>query len=143
VIDILGQPIIATNVHASTEKEVEVKEPREVRLEVIVNWTPERIEKEIRTVFPESPNTAVAIAKAEGGLVKERQSDHYRDGVREPSFCAFQIHEPSWMKEAKRLGYGDYKTNPASCIKMARYIYDVGTWDEWSVYNNGSYKKHL
>jgi len=135
----MGKPVYATNVQTATV----VEEPKEVRLEVVINWTPERIEKEIRDVFPETPNTAVAVAKAEGGLVKERQSDHYRNGVREPSFCAFQIHEPSWMKEAKRLGYGDYKTNPASCIKMARYIYDVGTWDEWSVYNDGSYKKHL
>jgi len=140
--DVLSKPYVL-EVQAAELEEVK-EEPKEVRLEIVVNWTPERIEKEIRATFPEAPNTAVAIAKAEGGLVKERQSDHYRNGVREPSFCAFQIHEPSWMKEAKRLGYGDYKTNPASCIKMARLIYDnAGGWTDWSVYKNGSYKRHL
>ncbi len=136
--DILSKPYVM-EVQAATIKE----EPKPVEIEVVINWTPERIEKEIRATFPEAPNTAVAIAKAEGGLLKERQSDHYRNGVREPSFCTFQINEPSWMKTAKILGYGDYKTNPASCIKMARYIYDTAGWDEWSVYNEGTYKKHL
>ena len=125
----------------------EPEEPREVRLEVIIDWTPERIEKEIRDTFYFDPHTAIAIVKAEGGLNKEIQSHIVTNGIQEPSFCAFQIHEPSWMKKAKKLGYGDYKTNPASCIKMARYIYDNATdrngnrlyWNSWSAYKNGSY----
>jgi len=135
------QPLIVHKAEAATFKE----EPKEVKLEVVVDWTPRRIEKEIRTVFHEIPNTAVAVAKAEGGLVKERQSDFYRNGVREPSFCAFQIHAPSWDKKAKNLGYGDYKTNPASCIRMAKYIYDhTGkNFNQWSAYREGKHKKYL
>lgn len=138
--DVLSQPYVQ-EVQAATIKE----EPKKVRLEVVINWTPERIEKEIRTTFKEAPNTAVAIAKAEGGLVKERQSDFYKDGVRERSFCAFQIHEPSWDKKAKHLGYGDYKSNPEHCVAMARYIYDhTGkNFNQWSAYTEGKYKKFL
>lgn len=120
-------------------------EPKKVQVEVVIDWTRERIEKEIRKTFHETPNTAVAVATEEGGLHKVRQSDIYKNGVREPSFCTFQIHEPTWGKEAKRLGYGDYKTNPAHCIAMARHIYDTAgqSWSDWSAYNNGSYLKHL
>ena len=125
--------------------EAEAKEEIEVKLEVNIDWTKERIVQEIRKTFPETPNTAVAIATEEGGLHKVRQSDIYKNGIREPSFCTFQIHEPSWGREAKKLGYGDYKTNPAHCIAMARYIYDNygQKWTAWSAYNNGSYRKHL
>ncbi len=134
------------NALAAPAPEVIVQEPV---VEAKIEWTKENIEKEIRKTFPEAPNTAVAIVKGEGGLVTERQSDYYRDGVREPSFCAWQIHEPSWMELAKSLGYGDYKTNVESCIKMARVIYkdyEKRTGDgfnAWSAYTNGSYKKYL
>lgn len=111
----------------------------------------ESIEKLIRATFPEEPNTAVAVAKAESGgiLQKELQSYIIKDGVREPSYCTMQIHAPSWMIKARKLGYGDYKTNVESCIKMARVIYNdkkaaTGNgFQAWSAYNNGSYKKYL
>lgn len=119
--------------------------PREVRIEARINWTPERIEKEIRDTFPEDADRAVAIVMSEGGLVTEKQSQIVKDGIQEPSFCAFQIHKPSWDIKAKKLGYGDYKTNVQHCVKMARYIYDSagGKWTDWSAYNNGSYKKYM
>ena len=113
VCDILGQPLIVQNVQASAP--VEVEEPREVRLEVVVNWTPERIEKEIRTVFHEEPNTAVAIFKCESGLIADIEGPTQDYGIA-------QIHAPSWDTKAKSLGYGDYKTNVARNLKMARYI---------------------
>lgn len=125
--------------------EPSIDSAKEVKVEVVIKWTPKRIEQEIRATFPETPNTAVAIATEEGGLLKERQSDYYKNGVRERSFCTFQIHEPSWGIEAKRLGYGEYKTNPTHCIAMARHIYDSAeqSWGDWSAYTNGAYKKHL
>lgn len=138
--DVFSTPHVI-EVQAATIKE----KPVEVQLLVVINWTPERIEQEIRTVFHEEPNTAVAVVKAEGGLNVEIQSHYVDNGVREPSFCAFQIHEPTWMSEAKKLGYSDYKTNPKSCVKMAKYIYDnTGrNFNQWSAYKNGTYKIHL
>lgn len=61
----------------------------------------------------------------------------YRVGDREQSFCIFQIHAPAHDATAKRLGYGDYKTNVESCIQMARVIYeDRGGFYPWTVYKN-------
>jgi len=115
-------------------------------LEVVINWTPERIEKEIRTVFKEAPNTAVAVAKSESGgtLKKEVRSQNIISYGQEKSYCTFQIHAPVWDSVAKELGYGDYRTNPESCVKMAYYIYkDAGGFTPWTEYNNGNYKRHL
>jgi len=67
--------------------------------------------------------------------------DGQKANSRERSFCLYQIHEPAHDANAKRLGLGDYKTNPESCIKMARVIYDqAGGWSPWTVYTK---KMHL
>jgi hypothetical protein len=56
-------------------------------------------------------------------------------GDRERSYCFFQIHAPVHDATAESLGLSDYKTNPESCVKMARVIYDdrgnFGAWTEW------------
>lgn len=119
---------------------------KEVRIEVVYNWTPERIEKEIRTVFKEEPNTAVAVAKSEsGGKLKiEIQSGNTLSYGREESHCTFQIHAPDWDGVAKKTGWGDYRTNPKSCVQLAYYIYkDAKGFTPWTEYKNGRYKKHL
>ena len=117
--------------------------------ELGVYWTVKaNILAEIRKTFPESPNTAVAVAYAESGLRMVQSNHSYpkdmdgqRSGSRERSFCLYQIHEPAHDANAKRLGLGDYKTNPESCIKMARVIYDqAGGWSPWTVYQK---KMHL
>jgi len=117
--------------------------------ELGVYWTVKaNILAEIRKTFPESPNTAVAVAYAESGMRMVQSNHSYpkdmdgqRSGSRERSFCLYQIHEPAHDANAKRLGLGDYKTNPESCIKMARVIYDqAGGWSPWTVYQK---KMHL
>ena len=104
--------------------------------------------REIRKTFPETPNTAVAVAMAESGM-QMIQSNHrypkdmagHTAGTREQSFCYYQIHAPAHDKTADRLGLGDYRTNPESCIKMARVVYDqAGGWSPWTVYQK---KMHL
>lgn len=141
VADVLSKPYVYEVQAAPVEVE-----PRVVQLEVIVNWTPERIEKEIRNVFTEAPNTAVAVAKSESGgvLVKEIRSKNIIHYGQEKSFCTFQIHAPVWDPIAKDLGYADYRTNPASCVRLAHYIYkDAGGFTPWTEYRNGNYKKFL
>jgi hypothetical protein len=132
-------PIIYT-AEASTES---LQTPKEVSVLIRVEYSEEGIERLIRETFVGEEDLAVAVVKSEGGLVKEIQSHFVKNGVREPSFCAFQLHEPTWMKKAKELGYGDYKTNVESCVKMAKYIRDNYGWRQWSGYNNGSYLKYL
>jgi len=109
---------------------------------VVKQWTPKEIKQEINRVFGNNP-VAVAVAQAEGGLKKEVQSSYYAQGKRETSYCTFQIHAPSWDKEAKRLGYDEYKTNPEHCIAMAYHIYQSQGWHPWSVYKNNDYKKYM
>lgn len=135
---------------AEAYKTVEVEavttivEPKEVRIEVVYNWTPERIEKEIRDVFKEESNTAVAVAKSEGGLKIKVQSGNTLSYGREQSHCTFQIHAPDWDVIAKKLGFDDYRTNPKSCVQLAYFIYkDAGGFTPWTEYKNGNYKRFL
>jgi len=119
---------------------------REVKIEVVYNWTPERIEKEIRDVFGEAGDVAVAVAKSESGgvLRAEIRSQNILSYGQEDSHCTFQVHAPDHEANAKRLGLGDYRTNPRSCVRLAYHIYkDAGGFTPWTEYKNGRYKKHL
>jgi hypothetical protein len=121
-----------------------VEAPKEVPIEIVYNWTPEQYEEEIRKQFKEEPNTAVAVAKSEGGLKIEVQSKNKLSYGREKSFCTFQIHAPDHEVNAKQLGLSDFRTNPKSCIKLAYHIYkDAGGFSPWTNYRNGAYKKYL
>lgn len=113
-----------------------IEEPQEVRIQVVIDWTPERIEKEIRDTFPESPDIAVRIAKCESGLVATAQSNHMWHGERERSFGIYQIHSDSWHNKAIQLGLDKYQTDVQENIQMARYIYDNAgkKWTDWSCY---------
>jgi len=96
----------------------------------------------IRQTFPETPNTAVAVAMAESGMRMVQSNHKYpkdmdgqRSGSQERSFCIYQIHEPAHHATAVRLGYENYKTDVEDCVKMARVIYDqAGGWSPWTVY---------
>ncbi len=123
----------ATVVEAKNE--VVEEQPQEVRIEVI--WSKDEIEKEIRRVFHEEPNTAVAVAKCESGLIPDIQSQHKQSYGQERSFGIFQIHAPDWHNKAIALGFNDYRTDVADNIKMARYIYDSAgkKWTPWSCFS--------
>ena len=112
----------------------EPEQPQVVLIETKINWTPERIEKEIRDTFPESPNTAMAIAKCESGLDPDIQSQHTLSYGQERSFGIFQIHEPDWKDTAIRLDLPRWRTDPEENIQLARYIYDTAgkSWKPWS-----------
>lgn len=122
----------ATIVEARNE--VVEEQPQEVRIEVV--WSKDEIEKEIRRVFHEEPNTAVAVAKCESGLIADIQSQHSLSYGQERSFGIFQIHAPDWHNKAIALGFNDYRTDVEDNIKMARYIYDSAgkKWTPWSCF---------
>jgi hypothetical protein len=128
-------PIVET-VHADEQAVIEpVAEV--VILEVV--YTREDIIRKIEETFPESPNTAVLVAKCESGLIPDIQSNHTLSYGREESFGLFQIHARAWDKHAQRLGYVDYKTEVDDNLKMARYIYEQAgkRWTPWSCYTKG------
>lgn len=132
----------ATVVQAKSEEVIE--EPEEVRIEVVIDWTKERIEEEIRTVFHEEPNTAVAIAKCESGLKADIQSHHILSYGREQSFGVFQIHAKDHEGTAKRLGLEDYRTDVKDNVQMARFLYDNrGNFNDWTCFKSGEYKRYL
>jgi len=99
------------------------------------------------------PNTAVAVAMAESGLVMQQSRERYKEdkphwgvkkGDRELSFCIFQLHSPAHDANAKRLGLGDYRTNIESCVKMARVVFDDrGDFTAWTVYNKKMYLAYV
>ncbi len=127
-----GSEIVHTAEAATTTEAVE---PQVVRIKI--SYSKEGIEQLIRDTFPEDPETAVKIAKCESGLKADIQSRHILHYGQEQSFGVFQIHKPDWHQTALRLGYEDYKTDPADNIAMARYIYDAAgkKWTDWSCYN--------
>lgn len=122
----------ATVVEAKNE--VVVEQPQEVRIEVV--WSKDEIEKEIRRVFHEEPNTAVAVAKCESGLIADIQSQHKQSYGQERSFGLFQAHEPDWGHVAKELELTKWKTDVVENIQLARHIYDVSgkSFRPWSCF---------
>ena len=112
-------------------------------------WREEaNIKRLIRETFPEDPETAIAVAMAESGLVMQQSKHNYpknmdgqKAGSREMSWCIYQIHEPAHAATAARLGYENYKTDVEDCVKMARVVYEqAGGWSPWTVYQK---KMHL
>lgn len=122
-----------------------------VQIAIEIDWTAERIEKEVREVFYEMPNTAVAVFKCEsGGVLKAKvQSGHTLSYGREESFGPLQIHARDHETTAVLLGYGDYRTNPASNIRLGKYIYDNRInrggypFQDWTCYKKDMWQRHL
>lgn len=123
-----------------------VKEPKEVRIEVIpekIEWTTERIEEEIRSVFSDSPDLAVAIAKSESGAtLYDRAYNpewHYINGVPvcQGSYGVMQV------------ACVHYQVNPSALfdvefnLQKAAEIYQKRGWTQWGGYTSGKYKKYL
>lgn len=109
---------------------------QEIQIEVVIDWTPERIEQEIRNTFPETPNTAVAIAKAESELNPNALNPEAHKGCN-GSYGIFQIacvHKKTNTSELK-----DIKTN----LKKAREIYLKEGWKPWGAYTDKRYKQYL
>lgn len=115
--------------------EVIQSEPQEVLVEVI--YTKEDIIQKIKETFPESPETAVAVAKCESHLIVDIQSHHILNGSRERSFGIFQIFAPVWHERAMTLGYTNYQTEVEDNILMARYIFEQAgnSWQPWSCFS--------
>lgn len=115
----------------------ELEEPQEIKLKVEIDWTTERIEQLIRDTFPETPNTAVAVAKCESGLKPDAIGPTLDYGV-------FQVNSPTWHDIAIELGYTEYQTDPAQNIAMARYIYEQSnSWQPWVCFTGDYFQKHL
>ncbi len=109
---------------------IEVKkvvQAQEVLLEVVVQWTPERIEQEVRNTFPEAPERALAIFMCESG------KDTDGDGKKELQPTAVspthdygitQINRATWHTTAIEMGLTEYQTDIKQNLQMARFVYE-------------------
>lgn len=119
---------------AHAEEAVATTTEQVVILEVIYDEA--GIEQLIRETFPETPNTAVAIAKAESELNANAYNPEAHRGCN-GSIGVFQIacvHKRSDPESLK-----DVETN----IKKAREIYLREGWKPWGAYTDGRYKQYL
>lgn len=137
--------IVIDVAEASATTTVEKPKEKVVLLEVHIDWTEDRIKQEIRKVFHETPNTAVAIAECESHFRPAVQSGHILSYGREESYGIFQIHAKVWHTTALRLGYDKYQTEVIDNLKMARYIYDAAgqSWTDWTCYKTGDWRNYL
>lgn len=91
------------------------------------------IETEIADVFGAEHKIAIAIAKAESGL-NPRAINRNKDGSKDIGI--FQINDRHGWSDEERF---NWKTN----IRIAKELYDSRGWNDWTVYNNGTYRNFL
>jgi hypothetical protein len=92
--------------------------PKMVLIGVHIEWTEERIKREIREVFPEQPELMIRVAECESQL------DRYAEGPTS-DFGVFQLHEPS--HDLSGVDVFDPKEN----IAFARKLYDANGLQPW------------
>ena len=94
----------------------------------------------IRMTFPEQPDLAVAIAKAESQLNTMAHGDRNNKLATKGSHGIFQINVAVHEQLIGDRNVNDWKQN----IEIAREIYDqAGSWNPWGVFTNGSYLRYM
>lgn len=143
-LDSVNQPHVFEVVRTVEAAEVVTVEegPKEVMIEVV--YTTEGIEQLIRETFVETPNTAVAVAKAESGhLLKadaynpEWHYDSKGNAVCQGSYGVMQIACVHNIDNPEALF--DVEFN----IAKAKQIHASEGFSPWGGYTNGSWKKFL
>lgn len=110
-------------------QEVEAAEPQEVQIEVKIIWTQERVEKEIKSTFPEQPELAVRVARCESNLHPDAVNRNNPNGTIDRG--VFQINSVHNSRLAK-LGLDPF--DPIDNIQFARMLYDESGWLPWVCY---------
>lgn len=97
---------------------------KEVKIEVVYNWTPERIEKEVARVFPDAP-IMLKVMRCEGGY----DIDAYNATNNSHDKGLFQVSTKYHGEEVKRLGLD--MNDPIDNLKFARILYDRNGLGDW------------
>ena len=138
-IDLYLSPVV----EIAQAETVATTTPQEIKVLLVLDYSnPKDIEQLIRQTFPEEPNTAVAVAKAESELNTKAFNPEAHRGCM-GSVGVFQIacvHNRSNPNALKDVEFN---------IKKARAIYDEtkartgNGWLKWGAYTDGRYKSHL
>lgn len=126
--------LYALTVRADTITYTAVEEPV-VEVEE-VETEEQRIERLVRETFPEDPDTAIKIAKAESELIPtaynpENHYDRQRNYICKSSQGVMQIacvHHQSNPDELQNVELN---------LEIARKLYDERGWRPWGVCHNG------
>ena len=111
------------SVAVKASAEVSPNEGEGEKSNLLPSW---KIEKKIRQKFPEDPDTAIAIAKAESGLKIEAINVN-TNGTKDRGL--FQINSCH--------GYGDELFDIDFNLYVARQLYEKSGWNPWVVYQRG------
>lgn len=114
--------------------EVQKEEPREVLIEVKIDWTRDRIRKEVDEValkYNVSSDKMWATILCESGASTTIQSRHKRpDGSREQSYGVAQIYLPAHTQITK-----EQAQDPRFAIDFMAKNFAEGNAHLWSCYN--------
>jgi hypothetical protein len=102
------------------------EEPQVVQIEVVIDWTPERIKQEIRETFPEAPETMLRVAKCESGLVPHAYNP--TNGSHDGGIYQISLKYHGDRLEQLGLDRFDIEDN----LKYARMLYDESGLAPWS-----------
>lgn len=107
-----------------------VEEPKEeVRLEVIIDWTEERIIEEIETVFYDAP-IMVKVARCEGRVKGKLDPNAYNPTNGSHDNGIFQISDKFHRERYLALGFTDM-TDVKQNLAYARILYDESGLQPW------------
>lgn len=116
----------------------------EVKASELKEWTMSEKIEYIKTVFKHDPVTAIAIAKAEGGLDRPCYFvQDYLNRDKSHDTGVFQINSihTKTLKEMN-MTYADMKDCKKN-IDFAFRIQKSSGWYPWATFNNGAYKQYL
>lgn len=122
-VGILGGILLsfAFYAHAVVIYEAEAEQPRKVMVEVHIDWTEDRIKKEIINTFPEQTEVMLEIARCESGF----------RNVPSPTgdFGIFQINQVH-LATLESLGLN--REEIPDNIQYARFLYERNGLQDWN-----------
>jgi hypothetical protein len=112
--------------------------PQEYPVEVVTDWTQERIEKEIRKVsdkYGVSYDKMWHTVKCESGFDTDIQSHHILQGKREESFGLAQFNLPSRNRTVDgKVITKEMALDPAIALDAMAFHFSKGNARAWSCY---------
>jgi len=97
------------------------------------------IEAKIRAAFPEEPEVAVAVSKAESSLRVD--AHNYNPKTKDDSYGLFQIN--LWGANKNTRPSPEILLTIDGNIQFARQLYESSGWNPWTTFRNGQYKQYL